>query len=154
MGQEWKRPALADIKIHNVCAEYAALVSRASSKVDVLALYKRGIDWCLENDSPSPALLRQYKDDCEINGIFLDREFHGETLNDSQVYVFHHCSGTIRVGLNARKRIIPMLYFANGCSMTVEGDSPISVRVPIYIFGNNNIKAEATESFEPVIYRK
>lgn len=154
MGQDWKKPAIADIKVHNVCAEYEALVSRASSKVDVLSLYKRGIDWCLENNSPSVTLLRKFKDDCEVNGIYIDREFHGETLNDSLVYVFHNCSGNIRVGLNARKRIIPMLYFANGCDMVVEGSSPVAVRVPIYIFGKNNIKAEETEAFEPVIYRK
>ena len=154
MGQEWKNTALSDIRLHNVCNEYSALVSRAPSKVDALALYKRGIDWCLENNSPSVNFLRRYKEDCEINGIFIDREFHGETLDESQVYVFHRCSGTIRVGLNVARRIIPMLYFANGCDMTVEGSSPISVRVPIYVFGANTVRAEKTDSFDPVIYRK
>lgn len=154
MEQRWKNRALADITSHKVCDEYSALTSRAKTKVDALALYKRGIDWCLENDSPSVDLLRQYRDDCAYNGIFIDRHFDGELLIDQPVYVFHNCTGTIRVGLNVKKRIIPMLYFANGCDMTVIGDSPSRVRVPLYVFGDNRVKSTTDGSIEPVINRK
>lgn len=154
MEQEWKNRALADITAHKVCAEYSELTSRAKNKIDALALYKRGIDWCLENDSPSVNLLRKYKQDCAYNGIFIDREFNGELFIDQPVYVFHNCSGSIRVGLNLEKRIIPMLYFANGCDMVIVGDSPAHVRVPLYVFGQNRITAQTDESIEHVIYRR
>jgi len=154
MEQKWKNRALADIIAHKVCDEYSSLTSRAKTKVDALHLYKRGIDWCLENDSPSIDLLRSYRDDCAYNGIFIDRHFDDELLIDQPVYVFHNCSGTIRVGLNLKKRIIPMLYFANGCDMTVVGESPTRVRVPLTVYGDNNIVAETDGSIEPVINRK
>lgn len=154
MEQKWKNRALSDITAHKVCGEYSELTSRAKTKVDALHLYKRGIDWCLENDSPSVDLLRSYKEDCAYSGIFIDRHFDGELLIDQPVYVFHNCSGTIRVGLNVAKRIIPMLYFANGCNMTVVGDSPTRVRVPLTVYGDSLIKAETDGSIEPVITRK
>lgn len=150
----WKNKAIADIGSHNVCAEYSELTSRAKTKVDALALYKRGIDWCLENNSPDVDLLRGFKEDCAASGIFIDKHFDGEVLNDSQVYVFHNCTGTIRTGLNIGRRIIPMLYFANGCEMTVEGESPCLVRVPLYIYGKNKVYAENSAKIEPVIYRR
>lgn len=154
MEQSWKKMALADITANRVCEEYSELTQRAKTKVDALALYKRGIDWCLEHNSPSIDILRKYRADCAYNGIFIDRHFDGELLSDMPVYVFQHCSGTIRVGLNVAKRIIPMLYFANNCEMTVVGESPANVRVPIYIFGENKVVAEPSAAIEPVIYRR
>lgn len=154
MEQGWKNRALSDIVAHKVCDEYSELTARAKTKVDALALYKRGIDWCLENNSPSLDLLRSYKADCAYNGIFIDKHFDGELMTDTNVYVFHNCSGTIRVGLNIQKGLIPMLYFANGCDMTIEGDSPVLVRVPFYIFGDNKIVVDEKGIIEPVIYRK
>lgn len=154
MEATWKTRAVADITRNGVCDEYSALLDRTKSKVEALALYRRGIDWCLEHDSPSIDLLRQYKADCEANYIFIDKHFDGELLNDSPVYVFHNCTGTIRTGLNVQRKIIPMLYFANGCSMEVEGSSLIQVRVPLYIFGENDVKAENSDSMEAIIYRR
>jgi hypothetical protein len=69
-------------------------------------------------------------------------------------YVFHNCTGTIRVGLNLEKKIIPMLYFANGCRMEVKGDSPVLVRVPFYVFGNNEIVADPSGAIEAKFYRR
>ena len=152
MEQRWKKQGLADIIDSGVCNEYRELVTRASSKVEVLALYKRGIDWCLEKNSPPLDLLRKYIPDCAASGIFIDRHFDGDTLDDQQVYVFHHCTGTIRTGLNLKKRIIPMLYFANGCSMAVEPSSDISACVPLYVYGGNDVVASG--SLDAKIYRK
>lgn len=154
MEQGWKKSALSDIRAHRVCDEYSELAARAKTKVDALALYKRGIDWCLENNSPSVDLLRRYREDCAYNGIFIDRHFDSELLNDRPVYVFHNCTGTIRVGLNVKKRIIPMLYFANGCNITIEGHSPIQVSVPLYVFGHNDINASDSDDITFKIFTK
>lgn len=154
MDTGWKKQAKADIISSGVCEEYQSLLERASSKVEALALYKRGIDWCLEKNSPPLDLLRKFSADCDASGIFIDRHFEGELLNDHQTYVFHNCTGTIRTGLNLNRRLIPMLYFANGCRMTVTGDSQIKVRVPLYIFGENEIFCEPDEGIEPIFYNK
>ena len=99
--------------------------------------------------------LRRDFSDCEADGIFVDKHFHGELLTSHQVYVFHNCTGTIRTGLNVERRIIPMLYFANGCNMDVKAvsDTAPKVRVPLYVFGPNRIGAEQSENIECVTYK-
>lgn len=156
MTPDWKKRIEKEAQSNGICAEYAALIDRASSKESLIDLYKRGIDWCLENDCPSLQSLRQEASGFERLGIFIDHHFDGELLNDQQVYVFHNCTGTIRVGLNVERKIIPMLYFANGCEMTTlhGGTKGLAVRVPIYIFGDNRITSESSEDVVFKIYKK
>ena len=138
-----------------MCAENRTALDEVESMHDAIALYKKTIDWALEEGYPCMDTLRHYFSDCEVDGVFVDKEFHGETLNDHQVYVFHNCKGTIHVGLNIDRRIIPMLYFANGCDMDIRGISGQGnqVRVPLYIFGANRIGAEQSEDIECLIYK-
>ena len=147
MDNQWKRQLRREASVHGMCAEYRDALCSAETKHDAIALYKRCVDWALEEGYPSIDTLRRDFKDCEADGIFVDKVFHGEQLADQQVYVFHNCSGTIRVGLNSERRIIPMLYFANGCDMDVKGipGSAMQVRVPLYIFGQNRIGAEQSE---------
>lgn len=157
MESQWKIKAQTDVDSHGVCDEYSNLVRRAKTEDDALLLYRRGIDWCLERNSPSLSLLREHKEACERNGIFLDCTFHGELLNDNMVYIFHNCKGTINVDLNVEKKIIPMLYFANGCEITIRRceDSNIStIFVPIYIFGANKITTENTDFVQFKIFKE
>lgn len=155
MEKQWKNMAQAEVDAHGVCDEYSRLVKRAQTKDAMIALYKRGINWSLENNAPSIGLLRDNRSDCERNGVFIDREFHDEVLINDTVYVFHHCRGTIRVGLNVEKRIIPMLYFANGCDMTVKGItvSAMQVKVPLYIFGDNIVVCEQSDDLLSVTHK-
>lgn len=128
-----------------MCQENRDALSSIGSIEDAVSLYKKTIDWALEEGYPNFATLQKYFSDCENLGVFVGREFHGEVLSDQQVYVFHKCTGTIRVGLNVEKRIIPMLYFANGCDMSVKPSFVHgNVRVPLYVFGDNVVKPYAT----------
>jgi hypothetical protein len=148
MTPEWKIRLDKDARSKKICAEYHDLISRAETKDDLIGIYKRGIDWSLENDCPSLEFLRGEAKDFEYRGLFIDHHFNGELLDEHQVYIFHNCTGEIRVGLNIGKRIIPMLYFANGCDMKVlhGGDSVMPVRIPLYIFGSNHILSETSDS--------
>ena len=130
-----------------MCSEYRDELGSIETKHDAIALYKRCIDWALEEGYPSIDTLRRDFKNCEVDGIFVDKVFHGEQLDDLQVYVFHNCTGTIRVGLNLKKKIIPMLYFANGCDMDIKGvpGSAMQVRVPLYVFGQNRVGAEQSD---------
>ena len=156
MGKDWKKRAIFETTAKNVCSEYHGLMERCEKIEDVFDLYKRGVDWSLENDAPSLSLLRDYKEECEKNGIFIDRRFNGEVLDSQQTYIFHNCTGTIRTGLNIEKRVIPMLYFANGCNMTVEASATIDMktRVPLYIYGDNTIRAEQSGHIECILYKR
>lgn len=142
--------------MHHMCEENRTALESVETKADAIALYKRTIDWALEEGYPDMDTLRRYFSDCEAEGVYVDKEFHGEVLADHQVYVFHNCRGMVRTGLNVGQKIIPMLYFANGCDMEVQGISGqgLSVRVPLYVFGGNNIRAEWSGDIHCVTYEK
>lgn len=122
---------------------------------DIAALidyYIANPDWCLERDFPSLSVLEKHFRGCEDKGVFVGRTFCGELLNDLQTYIFHKCSGTIKVGLNVEKAIIPMLYLANGCRLRIVGVGDAmpkiereKIFVPIYTFGDNEVNAQDNE---------
>ena len=53
MADGWKNKAQREVDSHGVCDEYSGLVRRARDRDAALDLYKRGIDWSLENNAPS-----------------------------------------------------------------------------------------------------
>lgn len=147
MDQEWKKQLRRQASEHHMCKENRDALEETTSRADAICLYKKTIDWALEEGFPNLETLRECFSDCEMNGIYIDKHFDGEVLDAHQVYVFHNCTGVIRTGLNVQKRIIPMLYFANGCDMRVECAHRygISTMVPLYVFGRNSIAGESSE---------
>jgi hypothetical protein len=133
-----------EAKRKGMCAEnYKALLG-CEDRGQMIALYLKTIDWALEQNYPSYNILQEHFSDCEQQGIFVGRTFKGETFSRLQTYVFHHCSGTINVAMDYKHKIIPMLYFANDCHITInckQQNSP-AIRVPLYIFGDNTITTE------------
>ena len=144
----WKEYLLRQARLNSMCTENIDALKACETKADAIALYKKTIDWALEKNYPPVNFIRNEFGDCEDLGIFVDKTFYGEVLNEHQCYVFHNCRGHIAVDINIEKKIIPMLYFANGCNISVSCVSEI--RVPLYIFGENNIHADDTFR----IYRK
>ena len=148
MTTNWKPYLERLAREKRMCADNRAYLSACETRSDAIRLYKQTIDWALENDYPSIDFLRNEFAHQESDGFFVDTHFNGEILNEEQVYVFHHCTGTIRVGLNLAKKLIPMCYFANNCDMTILGidnnERIFPDRVPLYSFGDNNIVATNT----------
>ena len=140
-----------------MCADNRAYLSACETKEDAIRLYKQTIDWALEEGYPDLDFLRKEFSDQQLQGLYIDHNFEGDILNEHQAYVFHHCTGTIRVGLNLAKKIIPMCYFANNCDMTILGieteNGFLPDRVPLYIFGENNINATNSNSIEVRIFK-
>lgn len=138
----------------HMCEENRLALEEASSKEAAVALYLKTIDWALEEGYPRLDTLREYFTDCEPYGVFIDRKFHNELFIDKPVYVFHHCSGTIRVGLNRMKSTIPMVYVANGCNLYVQASDNLGLRtrVPIYNFGDNRVIGEDSENLVCKVY--
>ena len=140
---------------HKMCAENRAYLNACEDKSDAIRIYKQTIDWALEEGYPDLDFLRKEFGNYQGEGIFVDQHFDGQPLSEHQVYVFHNCTGHIRVGLNLAKKIIPMCYFANNCDMTILGfdcEKSFPDRVPLYIFGENNIVASNTATTEFRIY--
>lgn len=121
----------------------------------LVGYYVQMIDWCLENDFPKLETLKESFRGCEDKGVYIGREFNGETFDKLQAYIFHDCKGTINVAMDYDNAVIPMLYFANGCDVTVEcvQRNAIPIRVPIYSFGENSIKAVDNNNIKYRTYR-
>lgn len=154
--EAWKQSLIRQATMKGMCADNMDALSRVESKSDAIRLYKHGIDWALEKQYPGYPLLARFFSDCEDQGIFVGREFHGEVLDGCQQYVFHNCRGHIKVDLNVKRAIIPMLYMADGCDMTVtraESAHSRAIRVPIYSFGENIVSARDNDDIEFKIYR-
>lgn len=134
-----------------ICNEGYRKMRRFQTKEEMVAYYLANPDWCMERNFPSLAMLREHFADVRDMGVFVDHTFHGELLNDLQTYIFHNCKGTIKVGLNVDKAIIPMLYLANGCRLRIVGvgdvvlPREVRTKVPLYIFGDNRISARDNE---------
>lgn len=129
-----------------ICLDGFSALRSISTKEALVGYYVQNPDWCMERDFPSLQMLASEFSDCENKGVFVCKTFHGEVLNDRQAYIFHNCKGTIKVGLNIDKAIIPMLYIGNGCRLRIIGvGDTIPVRghteVPLYIFGKNDLSA-------------
>ena len=157
MTLNWKAYLQRQARLHRMCEDNRAYLSACETKEDAIRLYKQTIDWALEEEYPDLDFIRKEFTQQESQGFYVDKHFDGEVLNEQQVYVFHNCTGTIRVGLNLAKKIIPMCYFANNCDITILGieheDCFAPDRVPLYIFGDNKINAENSSSIEVRIYR-
>ena len=140
-----------------ICADgYKQMLSStdASAMVDY---YVQNPDWCLERDFPTLPILSEQFANCEDKGVFVNKTFHGEVLNDLQTYIFHNCKGTIKVGLNVDKAIIPMLYLANGCRLRIVGIGEAVTKtpsvVPVYVFGKNDYSAKDNKYVNFSIYK-
>ena len=155
MSNTWKAYLQGLARKHHMCADNRAYLNACETKEDAIRIYKQTIDWALEEQYPDLDFLRKEFSECQSQGLYIDHHFDGDILNEHQVYVFHNCTGHIRVGLNLAKKIIPMCYFANNCNMTILGidnDFDIQDRVPLYIFGKNNINAVSSKSCEMKVY--
>ena len=140
-----------------ICAEgYRQMLGSADAGA-MVDYYVANPDWCLERDFPTLGTLREHFADCVDKGVFVDRTFHGEVLNDLQTYIFHNCKGTIKVGLNIEKAIIPMLYLANNCQLEIIGVGDVILNkpstVPVYIFGENEVDAKDNKYIKFNIYK-
>ena len=148
MNPSWKEYLLRLGGLESMCKENMDALRSCETKAEAVSLYKKTIDWALEKNYPSVNFIRNEFNDCEDQGIFIDRVFNGELLNEQQCYVFHNCRGEITVDINLSLKIIPMLYFANNCSMRIKRADCLhaaSISVPLYIFGSNVIDAESND---------
>lgn len=112
---------------------------RSSDLGGLIGYYLQVPDWGLGLDFPSLETLRREFSDIEDRGVFVDRVFDGELLDEKTAYVFHHCGGWIRTGVNLDLQSYPRLYCANGCDMRIvcEQEFPSVQTFDIDTFGDS-----------------
>lgn len=140
-NNQWHQQLISLAKSKGMCTTFSSCLKKVKTKADSLKLYEAGIDWALENDFAGIEFLRSNytKRELESFGIYIDREFKGEVINNHIFQVFHNCTGSIKVELNRQKIIIPTLYLANGSSLNVEVDREIDIAV--YLFDTAKINS-------------
>lgn len=128
---------------------------RSLDMTGLVDYYVANPDWCLERDFPSLQTITEKFADCEDKGIYVNRVFDGEEFKDLQTYIFHNCSGTIKVGMNYQRAVIPMLYIANGCRLSIvcEQQNVPAIKVPVYIFGENAVATQIGMNAEFKIFK-
>lgn len=151
---EYKELLLKMAKAKGICVDGYKFVQRTDDKDALVKYYLGIIDWSLERNFPPLSFLSEHFSDCEHLGLYINKTFHGETFSHLQAYVFHNCHGHINVEMDYDNAIIPMLYFANNCHMTIgcEQENIRPIRVPLYIFGDNVISAHDNDNIEFIKY--
>lgn len=154
MNLAWRDILVNEAVQKGMCKENLFALKHCEDKISAMMLYKKTINWALEREYPPLDFLRKEFSIFDIEGLFIDRNFDGDILNDNQCYVLHHCTGTIKVGLNLSKQIIPMIYLANDCNITITGfgDAAPSVKIPVFIFGNNTVNILEDKSVDFLFY--
>ena len=155
--KELKEVLIDTAHAKGICAEGYRQMLESSDIDAIVYYYVANPDWCLERDFPTLQTLSEKFSDYEDKGVFVNKTFHGEVLNDLQTYIFHNCKGTIKVGLNVDKAIIPMLYLANGCRLRIMGVGEVIPKkpseVPVYVFGMNDVSARDNKYVKFITYK-
>lgn len=151
-----KEILMEEARLGGICSEgYGQM--RGYDRDGLIRYYLANPDWCMERKFPSLELLNREFSDIEDKGIYVGRRFDGEVLNKRQVYIFHNCTGTVRIGWDMENAIIPMLYCANACDLKIESDgepNPNPVSVPVYTFGKNRIRTTSDSSVRFTVYKE
>ena len=150
-NMQLKEMLMEEARHGGICAD-GFREMRTDSIGELVDYYVANPDWCMERSFPSLEILRSEFSGCEDKGVFVGRTFNGEVFSEKQVYIFHDCKGTIKVAMDYDNAVIPMLYFANGCNMTVSCDQPNNppIKVPLYVTdkGNNSVDYIAGDNCE------
>lgn len=159
VNRDWKEPLLRQGKLKSMCTENLDALRKCERREDAISLYKKTIDWALENNYPTLDILREYFSDivCECNGLFVGRDID-VTASIMQAYVFHDCKGVINVEMDYDGCTIPMIYLANGCDVTLTCRQPLPcgckpIRVPVYATSDSRVKIDKTPNAMFTIYK-
>jgi hypothetical protein len=153
---EIKERLMDDARQNGICLPgYEKM--RTGSMEELVDYYIENLDWGMEHRFPSLELLRREFSDIEDKGVYIGKSFNGETFAELQTYIFHNCSGTINVAMDYENAVMPMLYFANGCNITVncEQKNNPPIVVPIYMTeeAHNRVNPTDSDNCRFVVYK-
>lgn len=146
-GLQLKESLMKDARIDGICTEGYSMMRRLDTD-GLIGYYLENPDWCIERGFPTIDILRREFSDIEDKGVFVGRTFDGGTFSRNQVYVFHDCKGHINVAMDYDNAVIPMLYFANGCAISVgcAQSNTSAIIVPLYISEDSAVTADDNEN--------
>lgn len=152
--KDWKELLVSEAKGKHMCTENFRSLLECGDKETAIELYKKTIDWALEEEYPSLGVICDCFSDCEEYGIFVGKVLDGQDMSTEQVYVLHACTGTVDVAMDYDNAVIPMIYIANGCDIQFRchQHNIIPINIPIYVFGDNALQICENVDGEDVIH--
>ena len=81
--------------LNGLCPEWQGDWKENKSKEDLIEMYKRGIDFCIDHDYPSVKFIKSNFDDSVLNshGVYIDQEVNLE--NPDGVIILRDCTGQV-----------------------------------------------------------
>lgn len=139
--EDWKELLVSEAKTKRMCSENFRGLLECEDRETAIGLYKKTIDWALEEKYPSLSVICDCFSDCEECGIFVGKVLDGQELSSEQVYVLHACTGTVDVAMDYDNAVIPMIYIANNCDIQIrcQQHNILPIHIPVYVFGDNMI---------------
>lgn len=117
--------------------------------------YAENPEWCLERGYPGLDALRGERELLESVGVYVDRAFDGELLNERAGYIFHNCKGWIRTRLNVEKGVMPCFYLGDGSDLRIVGEGErvkgfrdVVMQTTIKLYGGSEAKVESDGTVE------
>lgn len=112
-----------------MCEQGFSDFSKTMTEDELISLFKRRMDFCLEHNYPSPEFitLNFSRQSLDRGGIFADREID-ETRGNGTYVVWGKCSGKIRF----RRHTAAILYVCHDSDITIEAGENSKVQVRLY----------------------
>lgn len=134
----WKQTLLQEAHKKGMCGDYLKPLTLCADKITAIELCMKEPRWALSHDLPTISELRKWFSLYEVEGLYVDRKFSGESLTDHNCYILHSCNGEIATGLNIDKAIIPDIHISNGSHLKIKSVGP-AVRIDIFVYGDDNV---------------
>lgn len=149
MERDWDKErviSMADSRIitysgKTLCDSYRTPLQRCDTAAQAIRLYKNCISWALQERYPTKDEMLAFASH-EVwaeNGVYIDRHFSGERIDDHICCVFIGCDGWICTGLNAEKAIIPMLYLSEQSDLKIKVDKTVVFPVPVELYYGSKV---------------
>lgn len=138
-----------------LCDNYKNPLERCQTPAQAIRLFKNCISWALQERYPTKEELLQFadKDTLAENGVYIDREFNGECINDFICCVFINCTGIIKTGYNMQKKILPMFYLSEGSGLEIIPDRNLLPRsIPIELYYGSNVYLSNRNADKFIVY--
>lgn len=118
----------------HICMPFYQAVHQCQTAAQAIRLFKTEISWALQTQYVTAKDLLTFTDSQTLgdNSVFIDKTFNNERIDNHVCCVFLNCRGSIRVGLNVAKAIIPMLYLSENSELTITVEDNVTVPCELY----------------------
>lgn len=133
-----KKNLAAEAKAAGICSEWYDYILRATSKESLLALFNKGLDFCINNHFPSAALRAEFDGTRQHFGIYDSEEF--TTKSRRRVVAYGTAEGVIKLA----KFDVSLIWARDSSKIKIEVKD--NAFVCVNIADRANVEIEASDA--------